>query len=219
MSRFSIYLRAVLGLSCAAYGIFCPGFAQANPMTEFSDLKELKGITADLGIPNDNEERWFPPDSNYAKLFLERKSIKLVISWLGTLSKQYSVEPSSEYHLRSLIKLQAIYRSRRNEDSPIEMSLLVPHPRSMEARTLNLIPEFTDLETATKKSSNSEHLDISGFPADLGIDTDKAICRLVVPLPRLSMLYLETHECTNRKKLIDFCDTIDIVRLAGKIEK
>ncbi len=209
----------VLGGSTLALCALFPRVAAANPMTEFNDLKELKGITADLGIPNDNEERWFPPDSNYGKLFLERKSVKLVISWLGTLSKQYSVEPSSEYHLRSLIKLQAIYRSRRNEDSPIQLSLLVPHPRSMSARNLNLIPEFTDLENATKKSPTVEHLDISGFPADLGIDPEKGICRLVVPLPRLSMLYLEAHECEGKKKLLDFCDTIDIVRLAGKIEK
>ena len=140
-------------------------------------------------------------------------------SWLGTLSKHYSVEPGVSKVSRSLVLLEATYRSRRNEDTPIALELLVPHPRSMSSRTLNLIPDFSNRENLVKQSPTSEHMDISGFPADLGLDLEKGICRLTIPLPRQSLLYMEAKGCDSRQKLLSFCDTIDIVRLAGKLEK
>ena len=211
--------RRLISLHFCLLIVFYTSPLLADPISEFSDINELKGLSDQLVKPDTNGESWFEPGSNYGRLFLEREGRKVMLSWLGTLSGDYKPQDYTEFGNRSVIGMTTIYRSKRNLEPPIKLEVILLHPRAKASRELNLIPEFTQRESVTKKAEHHEKLKIADMPADLGYNPELDQCSLSLPLPHLSMLYIETTQCRDGKKLVEFTDMVDIKRLIEKLER
>lgn len=194
-----------------------PLFAQA--LTEFSTIKELRQQSNALERTGTDDRKWFEPNSNYGKIFASAHSPGVVFTWLGLLSSEYQLAEKGARIARPLATATGLYKSNRSDSPPVKVSVLIPHPRSISSRKLNLIADFTELEKRMKNAENHEKISVSGFPAQLAIDAEKSECSLLIDLPRLSVMFIEVPDCKDAKKLTSFTEVIDIFHLAQKLEK
>lgn len=219
MPTYAAPRRIIQILSLAIFVLRCAVPCRAEPITEFTTIKELKARSSQLENLNTDDKKWFDANSNYGRIFMDTRGPQLMLTWLGLLSADFQLADSNSRVTRPVAIANAIYKSNRSEAPPINMQILVPHPRSMSSRKLNLISEFSELQNTITRSEHHEGITIAGFPAQLAIDPEKEECRLLIELPRLSIMYLQVAKCEDGKKLVSFCDAIDIFHLAEKLEK
>ena len=194
-------------------------FAQNEELTDFANLDELNNRSSKLVQDDTSKERWFQPNSNYGRLFLTDRGRELIPTWLGMSSSEFKLDGFEQKFQRSFCGISAKYSSKRKNESLFSLTVLLPHPRSLSSRALNLIKEFTDLEKKIIAADSIETVRISGIQAKLGLSPEEEVCRIIVPTARSGILYVETSGCKDGKKLLEFVESLDIIRLNGKLEK
>jgi hypothetical protein len=197
----------------------CTVNAQSEDLTDFADIDELNHRSSKLVQADNSKERWFQPDSNYGRVFLTDRGRELILTWLGMGSSEFRIDGFEQKFQRSFCGVTAKYSSKRKNETPFILTVLIPHPRSLSSRALNLIKEFTDLEKQVTSAESVEDVRISGVQAKLALSPEQEICRIMTPLVRSGLLYIETSGCKDGKKLMEFAESLDITRLNGKLEK
>jgi hypothetical protein len=218
IKRFSKQLTKVI-LAFLMSSAHLSAFAESDDITDFANIDELNNRSSKLVHNDTSKERWFQPDSNYGRLFLTDRGRDLIPAWLGMTSSVFKLDGFEEKIHRSFCGISAKYSSKRKNDPPFSLTVLLPHPRSLSSRALNLIKEFTDLEKKVAAADSIEEVRISGIQAKLGFSPEEEVCRIIVPIERSGILYVETSGCKDGKKLIEFVESLDIVRLNTKLAK
>jgi hypothetical protein len=187
-------------------------------LADFSDIKEIERNTGFVQGPTRAKE-WFEPDSNIGRLFTGHRRETLITTWLGMGSSDYRLEKNTPLDFSTHTGVRAEYRSKRKDTPPIILTCLVPHPRSLTARTLGLVKEFNVLERPIIESPRKRAVEVSGFSGSLLVDSEQERCEVLLALKRASLFHLESTSCESVDEFLHFAESLDIARLDTKLAR
>jgi hypothetical protein len=117
--------------------------------------------------------KWFEAGSNFSHVFIGKGGPKLLAEWVGAKALGYKMSKVIQSKEEDYAGMKTyIYPIGAKNNTSIQLMILVPHPRSAEARELGVISEFALLEPPsftpeeTIKVTAAGHKGTAYFKAD-----------------------------------------------------
>lgn len=212
------YLRlslvaGVVGLLIAA------ACAQAETLKEVIDSPEMQKFSQKSANRTINEDpaKWFKPDTNMAKIFLEPDGPEQVLEWLGNPTFDFKTNMVERKRTKQFIFVERFFQTLEKSPQKIRVTVLLPHPKYLPAREMGLMQEFNDMVPPGSKVASTEKLEIRGSKATLYQRKDGA-CSLLFHLSQGSMVNLYSEECSASTKIVKLAELLDIHRLDQKLQ-
>ena len=197
-----------------------------DPITDMIQNNGFEWITKqkDNSKPLENSE--IDPDSNYGKIFDTRENgLEYINEWLGIPDSEFSLDSkTSKYEDSCAITKRNFYeytgkKRSWNKTTIYSLTIYVPFPSLRDAGDTKLIPRLAKLEPPILSVLETEEKKIAGMNAKLFKTADER-CLIHLRLPRTALLFAEVNNCdeVKKEKLISMVDSLNVKRLASKLE-
>ena len=194
--------------------------AHADALSELVDSEQYKGFLKQVrkaDLKGRNSDRWVDNRSEFSTLFDDQHSSLKLLSWLSPNTVAYSKFLEDADKKPQFARVRAKYAAK-DDDSVINLTVLVPHPRFAQQAAENLIKAFSAIRIAPADTTKNEIVKVRSLDAR-AIHTKSEQCLLSVELSKGTLLQLSSQKCKDEKRLIDFARTLDLGRTNKKLSR
>jgi hypothetical protein len=188
-----------------------------DSLSDILDSLGRKDLGKKTPQPADTSDTWFEKDSNLSKLFAQDpSSLDLIRQWLGDLTdKEYTFANEEKIKKAEYVSVSAIYNSTKG--SNVILTVLVPHPKSIELINNGLIADFRSQEPPGLSITAEEKMVLKNITATFYQHKGSG-CSLLYKLPKSATLNIKDPSCADARNIINFAELLNIDRLKKKLD-
>ena len=155
-------------------------------------------------------------ESEYSSLFVNQRGVMQLVEWTAPYVQGYTKYALDAEKNPDFVRAFAKYAARDSAEQ-FAVEILVPHPRAIRAANLDLVEQFKLGRAAPADVTKQDTFKVRGVDSKL-YSTKNNTFKLVVPLKKGALLYINTENCKRDQDLLDFERVLDIARLNRKLD-
>jgi hypothetical protein len=192
----------------------------AETLRDVNSSQEMQKVIKDTRkarARNNKEDYWLTgmeEGSNFASLWLTKKSPELLLSWLSVNIPKHSTGK----HVARRGKEFAIAQTAISNTSHahVEITILVPHPTYRTMVEFKSLTEFTKYEPPALPVAYQEEIPLVGAVGTL-YQTSRNRCSMLIKVAQLGLVNLAIRDCRDKALLLGVAKSLDFPRLDRKL--
>lgn len=196
------------------------GRSSADSLKDVLDSKELSSmdrVTSSLKATRlkGQSPKKNPDDMSYAEEVFKSEA-KLLLVWLTwQLEPKFNAVSEKEHYGKEIVSARGVYAGKESKKQ-YSLDILLPLPKSLEARRMGLMPEFTQLRPPYISAVGSEAISLKSVKGILYQKSDQS-CSLLIDIELGGVINIQSSECKDISELVALAETLDIARLNRKL--
>lgn len=152
-------------------------------------------------------KKWFDPGTFYGQIFLREDGYQFLYDWLEIPHQIYSPVETRTKKEAEYFKTTRTYLDDKSK--AIKITILIPHPRSIEAIHQGLVEEFNQyhqLDASIIKKSEIALGEQKGILYQLA----DAQCSVLIQNAKESLIEARVESCNQEKNLVNFVKSLNL---------
>jgi hypothetical protein len=217
-SRPSIFLNIICCLifsyGTLSFSQYCLAEKKLDSMDQLKKSKEYRAYLSNANrifkerSKDLYSEKWFNPGSFYGQVFIKDDGYLNLYQWLNIDPQKFSLVETEAFYEPEFLRTVRGYLDRKSHF--IEMTIIAPHPRSLEAIKLGLVTNYQKLFPGSTDIDEIGDLDL-GFDKIGKIATLKnGQSQLVYTTEQGTRILASVEHFRHKESLISFFKSLNL---------
>lgn len=197
-----------------AFFLAVPAIPSADPLQEVLANPTFGKQRKKEKLSRRQLAKYVDTSTPYGRLVVEEGRKTELPEWLLPTPAKFKINSTEMKRSREFMEFTQVYKKKEEE---YFVKLFVPYPAAIEAVSLKLVRQFTELEPPQLRVEFSEDVMIREVPGRLFLRPDGA--SILLRLPKSSLLSLYTKKREHATEMTEFARTLPVDRVKRLLEE